>query len=569
MTRPCARSTLLLTVFAIALMVAMPACGDSGSGADEVGTTGITEGPEGSGSGPESSDSGDTGSSSDGTGSSSSDSSSSSSSSNDGGTKFDMAPLSDADVPPPPPSCKVIDDMNAVGQCRESAPPDSFEPDTQWSYTGPAGFDQAIATPLVVNLTDDDQNGEIDLCDIPDVILVAGPKAGDTRPSKMLAIDGETGTVHFEFAGLVQYAATPALGDIDNDGLPEIISVESGSGGRLLAFEHDGPLKWTSNTNWTAAQSSAIAMADLDADGDVEIVTANLIFDHTGTLLQTLPVGSAGQWGATTMADLDDDGDLEVVVGRSAYHHDGTPLFINAQLGPGHAHVANLDDDPEPEILVSGYSGVTVLEHDGTVKYLNAKPGGTSPSFRPAAIHDFDGDEQAEFAVSSSSVYSVYETTPSVLWSAAVTDASGWSGGTAFDFDGDGVAEAMYADEANLFIFNGAGVPLLTVPRSARTLAEYPVVADVDNDGSAEIIVVSDAGFANNQTAPTVQVIRDVEDRWIQARRIWNQHTYHVTNVREDGTIPQFEPPNWESLNTFRTNAQIEGGSICMPDPQG
>jgi hypothetical protein len=40
-----------------------------------------------------------------------------------------------------------------------------------------------------------------------------------------------------------------------------------------------------------------------------------------------------------------------------------------------------------------------------------------------------------------------------------------------------------------------------------------------------------------------------------------------VTNVREDGTIPQFEPPSWEHLNTYRTNAQIEGGSVC--DPEG
>jgi hypothetical protein len=114
-------------------------------------------------------------------------------------------------------------------------------------------------------------------------------------------------------------------------------------------------------------------------------------------------------------------------------------------------------------------------------------------------------------------------------------------------------------------VFDGDGKPLLSVPRSAKTLAEYPVVADVDNDGSAEIVVVSDSGFQNNQTAPTVQVIRDVMDRWIQPRRIWNQHTYHVTNVREDGKIPQFEKPWWQNLNTFRTNSQIEGGEICIP----
>ncbi len=89
-------------------------------------------------------------------------------------------------------------------------------------------------------------------------------------------------------------------------------------------------------------------------------------------------------------------------------------------------------------------------------------------------------------------------------------------------------------------------------------------IAVIDNDGSAEIVVVSNGG-----SQPAVQVIRDVEDRWIQARRIWNQHAYHVTNVREDSTVPQFQTPSWQTLNTFRTNAQIEGGFVCMPRPPG
>ncbi len=93
-------------------------------------------------------------------------------------------------------------------------------------------------------------------------------------------------------------------------------------------------------------------------------------------------------------------------------------------------------------------------------------------------------------------------------------------------------------------------------------------VAVIDNDGSAEIVVVSNE-YLEEPPSPTVQVIRDKMDRWIQARRIWNQHTYHVTNVREDGTIPQFEPPAWKRLNTFRTNAQIEDGGLCAPPVPG
>ena len=65
---------------------------------------------------------------------------------------------------------------------------------------------------------------------------------------------------------------------------------------------------------------------------------------------------------------------------------------------------------------------------------------------------------------------------------------------------------------------------------------------------------------------PTIQVIRDADDRWIPARRIWNQFTYHVTNVREDGTIPSPEPKHWLAQNTFRTQAQVaSGGGVCVP----
>jgi len=39
--------------------------------------------------------------------------------------------------------------------------------------------------------------------------------------------------------------------------------------------------------------------------------------------------------------------------------------------------------------------------------------------------------------------------------------------------------------------------------------------------------------------------------------------------VREDGTIPKDQKPSWQTLNTFRTNAQIEGGTVCNPIPPG
>ncbi len=480
---------------------------------------------------------------------------------------FDVAGQTDAHSVPPP-TCEVVDDMNAVGDCQQTAPPNSFEPDVQWEWLGDGAERYVVVTPLVANLTDDDGNGTIDLCDIPDVVVVAWAQL--YGPAHIHVLDGETGMVHYTIPETVDFSVAPALGDIDGDGFPEIVT--SSSTGTLMAFAHDGTLQWQSPNTWTGFTISALALADMDNDGDVEILGGNQLFDHQGNLLWTASQ-AAEPYSATTAADLDGDGDLEMVLGHAAFHHDGS-LMWSSGLSSGYPQVADLDGDTLPEVLLTNAGGLSLIEHDGGVTYQDLRPTGAPAGgltwLRPATIHDFDGDGQPEYAMSSASDYSVFEADGSLAWTAPVADQSGVAAGTAFDFLGDGDAEAMYADEYFMFVFDAGGNVLLQTPRTSLTGTEYPVVADVDNDGSAEIVVVSNEPIGGGGGAsPSVQVIRDVQDRWIQARRIWNQHTYHVTNVREDGTIPQFEPPSWESLNTFRTNAQIEGGGICIPPPAG
>jgi hypothetical protein len=459
----------------------------------------------------------------------------------------------------------VQEDDNAVGVCDNQAPPGSFDPVLQWSWTGPNSEINSIVTALVANLTDDDGNGEIDLCDVPDVVVVASTLPGRQRsPGHIYLLDGATGAQHRMVPTVIDGTVTPALGDIDGDGIPEIVTTDLD--GRLYAFEHDGTVKFGPAGQWSGDHySGALALADLDHDGDVEIIGGNTVWDHLGTVLWSAPDPQA-PWSATTVADLDGDGYLDVVLGHAAYHHDGRPMWTTS-VPPGYPQIANFDEDPYPEVLGTSTSGLAMIEHDGTVRYRDRRPTGVAAGpttwIRPATVHDFDANGTADYAMSSASQYTTYNADASIRWTAAVSDQSGIAAGTAFDFLGDGSAEAMYADETSLFVFNDTGTPVFSVPRTSGTLSEYPIVVDVDNDGSAEIVVVSNTYGAT--TSPTVQVFKDREDRWIQARRIWNQHTYHVTNVREDGTIPQFEKKSWQQLNTFRTNAQISGPTVCQP----
>ncbi len=571
-TRPRPLSAAALaSALALALL---PGCGDSDATSESEGASaaGTANTDDTTTSAPATGTAGATAATNDtssggASGSSSSGASSSTAATSEGttaGAKFDVAAEDVPEDTGEEPSCTVPpDELDAVPPCDIETPPDSFEPEIQWEWWGEGEHTNSLTTPLVANLTDDNDDGAIDLCDTPDILVFA--HVGLTgNPERMFLLDGETGAVHWDYDGGFRFSQVPAIGDIDDDGLPDIVAVTAP--GQLVALEHDGSIKWQVAAPWASGMSPAIALADLDADGDVEIIIGNGVGDHEGNHLWSAnePLNF---YHTTTAADLDDDGDLEVVIGRSAFHHDGTPLFVNDQLGPGHAHVADLDDDPEPEILITGQAGISILEHDGTPKYVNQTPTGDPPTSnnwrRPAAVHDVDGDGLAEFAMSSATTYAVYRHDLSIEWQAVVADLTGSAAGTAFDFLGDGVAEAMYGDETQLFVYDGAGAPLLTVPRGSRTTTEYPVVADVDNDGSAEIVVVSESDQNNT---PTVQVIREARDRWAPARRIWNQHAYHVTNVREDGTIPQQQPRSWELLNTFRTQAQQEEG-VCKPAP--
>jgi len=150
-------------------------------------------------------------------------------------------------------------------------------------------------------------------------------------------------------------------------------------------------------------------------------------------------------------------------------------------------------------------------------------------------------------------------------------DSSRVTGSTLFDFNGDGAAEVVYNDECWFRIYDGqTSEVLFREPSESRTRIENPIVADVDNDGNAEIVfgVSNESGFCsenlNNQYNNGLEVWGDPNDRWVSARRIWGQHAHHVTQVYEDGSIPLSQPRqgstvNGRTFNTFRSQPRSFG----------
>lgn len=167
-------------------------------------------------------------------------------------------------------------------------------------------------------------------------------------------------------------------------------------------------------------------------------------------------------------------------------------------------------------------------------------------------------------------------------WKRTTKDASsGVTSSSVFDFNGDGAAEVVYADECYFRVYDGTGGGVyLQLPALNRTLIDNPVVADVDNDGNAEIVIVQNnaqdqcgratlnqwpTGTVVNAALPNgIEVFGDASDTWVSARRIWNQQAYHVTNVLESGAIPSHEPESWKPwngrlYNTYRSQPRNYG----------
>ncbi|MGE0787707.1 MAG: FG-GAP-like repeat-containing protein [Sandaracinaceae bacterium] len=167
-------------------------------------------------------------------------------------------------------------------------------------------------------------------------------------------------------------------------------------------------------------------------------------------------------------------------------------------------------------------------------------------------------------------------------------DSSAMTSSSVFDFNGDGSAEVLYNDECDFRVYEGTtGEVLFTAMSRSRTGIENPVVADVDNDGNAEVVTVANTAVGNrcdedgaNPRGPNgIRVWGDPADSWVSARRVWNQQSYHVVNVTERGGIPAHAPESWglfqgRRYNTYRSqprnfgvapDLQVAGVNVSSP----
>ena len=542
-----------------------------------------------------------------------------------------------------PPRCEDVAPGTPCipSDCEYRPPVDRLDAIVQWRW-GPTATEfpnqtDVWATPAVGRLTDTNCDGAVDELDPPAIVFVSGNVQntccscdGNTNTCKngtLRVLDGPTGRELWSlrrpsassmgFSGL-----SVALGDVDHDGDIEIATV-SGEG-FIVLVDHTGTVVATSDMaipGWlgdaTNGWGGGLSLADADHDGEIEIAYGRVVFETDGATITHRWTG-AGDWGrAITQAisvwvDLDADAELELLAGRTAYHHDGTILWNRTDLPTGFSAVASFDGDPEPEVALVANARVYLLSGlSGMDELPSIAASGTMPgNGGPPTIADFDGDGQVEIGVAWRQYYEVFDADYAgsalrSLWATPNHDlSSSVTGSTVFDFEGDGAAEVVYNDECFLWVYDGrTGAVRFAGLTTSFTATEASLVADVDADGHAEIVLVSNGADptrwnctvapwtraatmgepdygrpawvgSNGAQAPyrgvTVFTARD--ESWVGTRTLWNQHAYSVSNVCGDrgdpctppstyGDIPRNQVANWTVgfLNNFRQNVQGEG----------
>lgn len=396
-------------------------------------------------------------------------------------------------------------------------------------------------------------------------------------------------------------------GDIDNDGDTDLVCFrpELGTNGihRYQVFRRSGPSTFVAEA--TAVGGPAERLVDVDGDGDLDGVGYGLVsstWDWSGFSLEIAPnlgggafdrawrTPGSGLGQLAGVADIDADGDLDIVASRFIFYGDGpwdrepTPLVVGREMSRVYRNWDFGDLDRDGDIDVLPYR---INRGDGIMtQYVQPLTAPNGFSFGPPKLCDVDGDGVKDQLLGLYTLGSPPQFTQ-MVWArnnggnhyyyvgpcAAAGFKVGDPGvtrsdeGHSVDLDDDGDEERIYnsqslsgANPTSKVYWNVAGTftagPVFDLPTGGRV----DLIADFDQDGLMDLLM------SGNQAGVHVRRGTGVANAWFST--VWSTSPMPfepgataLGDVDNDGRI-DFVRPNANGELVLFMNTSTGPGDI-------
>ncbi|MBT4991496.1 MAG: S8 family serine peptidase [Candidatus Marinimicrobia bacterium] len=178
----------------------------------------------------------------------------------------------------------------------------------------------------------------------------------------------------FPFVTTKRFYSPPSLADMDDNGDLEIIA--GNDNGKLFVLNHDATVMASFDSGDDIR--GGISIGDINNDGSFELLFVGYD-DHVHVWNPTSDTELAG-WpidlgynalSCPVMADLDNDGDLEIITAKKSgtiyvFHHDGSnfehfPMSVSGNIESTPA-IGDLDNDGDFELAIGTTNGLQVID---------------------------------------------------------------------------------------------------------------------------------------------------------------------------------------------------------------